>query len=155
MFAEAVSEKPCGFLCVLHSPGSTLPAFSADLRRETIIFTELFLITGYVRIKMRDAYLSADDTRTPLFFVKKDFDISFDFDIPEFLPGTIMLLANDRNAVVNYGLLTVFASRVTAVCASARPFKVAPVLSTIAVWSRIFPLNADPVPRVVWPATTQ
>jgi hypothetical protein len=35
--------------------------------------------------------------------------------------------------IPNVGSVTVFASRVTAVCASALPFKVAPVFSTIAV----------------------
>lgn len=50
---------------------------------------------------------------------------------------------------------TLLESNVTAVCASALPFNVAPVCSTIAVWSRIFPLKTDVVPSVVCPATCQ
>ena len=41
------------------------------------------------------------------------------------------------------------ASNVTAVCARALPFNFAPVCTTIAVWSNIFPLNTDVVPSVV------
>ncbi len=53
------------------------------------------------------------------------------------------------------GFITALAFNVTAVCASARPFNVAPVFSTIAVWHNILPLKTDVVPRVVWPATCQ
>src|ERR1035437_2445057 len=47
------------------------------------------------------------------------------------------------------------ASSVTAVCASAFPFRCAPVCTTIAVASRMVPLNTDVVPSVVLPATCQ
>ena len=47
------------------------------------------------------------------------------------------------------GSVTAFASRVTAACARALPFRVAPVFNTIVVWSNIFPLNTPFVPMVV------
>lgn len=50
---------------------------------------------------------------------------------------------------------TVLASSVTAVCASALPFSVAPVFNTIATWSNMVPLKTAFVPSVVWPATCQ
>jgi len=54
-----------------------------------------------------------------------------------------------------HGAVTVLASSVTAVCASALPFSVAPVFSTIAVWHNMIPEKLDVVPRVAWPATCQ
>ena len=53
------------------------------------------------------------------------------------------------------GIVTTLPSSVTAVCASALPFSVAPVFSTIAVCPRMFPLKTAVVPSVVWPATCQ
>ena len=53
------------------------------------------------------------------------------------------------------GAVTVLASSVTAVCASALPFSLAPVFITIAVWDNIIPLTSDVVPRVACPATCQ
>ena len=54
-----------------------------------------------------------------------------------------------------YGAVTAVASNVTAVCAKARPFKVAPVCISINVWHSIIPLKSTVVPSVVWPATCQ
>ena len=47
------------------------------------------------------------------------------------------------------------ASNVTAVCASALPCNLAPVLNTIAVLDKIFPLKSAVVPSVAFPATCQ
>ena len=57
--------------------------------------------------------------------------------------------------VVEIGDVMVLDCKVTALCANAIPFNVAPVVSAIAVLSRIIPLKAECVPSVVWPATTQ
>jgi len=46
-------------------------------------------------------------------------------------------------------LVTAAASRVTAVCASARPLILAPVLKAIRVLHRMMPLKLEVVPRVV------
>ena len=56
---------------------------------------------------------------------------------------------------VEIGDTMVLDCKVTAVCANALPFNVAPVVSAIAVLSRIIPLKAECVPSVVCPATTQ
>ncbi len=57
--------------------------------------------------------------------------------------------------LVPVGAVTAFASRVTAVCASARPFNIAPVLRTTAVCESMIPLTFEVVPSVAWPATCQ
>ncbi len=53
------------------------------------------------------------------------------------------------------GTVMVLAINVTAVCASALPFSLAPLVIAIFVWANIFPLNSDVVPRVTAPATAQ
>jgi hypothetical protein len=59
------------------------------------------------------------------------------------------------DVVVEIGDTMVLDCKVTALCANAKPFNVAPVVSAIAVLSRIIPLKAECVPSVVCPATTQ
>src|SRR3989338_4632146 len=49
---------------------------------------------------------------------------------------------------VPVGAVTALASNVTAVCASALPFKVAPVFMAMAVWDNIIPLKFEVVPSV-------
>lgn len=61
----------------------------------------------------------------------------------------------DSSGIVDWLFLTALASNVTAVCASALPFSLAPVCITIAVLSNIFPLKTAVVPIVVFPATCQ
>ena len=67
----------------------------------------------------------------------------------------IPILGNSSSFPYGAGSTTVSPINVTAVCASALPFSVAPLFSTIAVLSNMFPLKTDVVPRVVWPATCQ
>ena len=54
-----------------------------------------------------------------------------------------------------YGCVTVFASRITAVCDNARPVKVAPVFSVIPVLDKITPLKFEEVPKMTSPPTCQ
>ena len=56
---------------------------------------------------------------------------------------------------MSYGTVMALAINVTAVCASALPFSVAPVFIVIFVLANIFPLNSDVVPRATTPATAQ
>ncbi len=53
------------------------------------------------------------------------------------------------------GIVTVSASKVTAVCAINLPFTVAPVFTTIAVCDNIIPSKLEVVPRLACPATCQ
>jgi len=53
------------------------------------------------------------------------------------------------DVVVEIGDTMVLDCKVTALCANAKPFNVAPVVSAIAVLSRIIPLKAECVPSVV------
>ena len=57
--------------------------------------------------------------------------------------------------MMSKGTLIVLATKVTATCASALPFSVAPEFITITVAHKMLPLNTDVVPSVVWPATCQ
>ena len=69
--------------------------------------------------------------------------------------GLVARLSSTRHVSNDYGFVRVLASKVTAVCASARPVRLAPVLSTICVWLRIFPCMLAVVPTTAWPATCQ
>src|SRR5205085_6962222 len=55
----------------------------------------------------------------------------------------------------DYGFVMAVAFSVTAVCASARPVILAPVLNAISVLERMMPLKSEVVPSVALPATCQ
>lgn len=60
-----------------------------------------------------------------------------------------------KTSVVPVGTVTALASNVTAVCANALPFSVAPVFIPISVLDNTIPLKSAVVPSVAWPATCQ
>ena len=84
-------------------------------------------------------------------------DVGFGVDVGDVGAGVDVgiVVGVGVGVVVEIGDTMVLDCKVTAVCANALPFNVAPVVSAIAVLSRIIPLKAECVPSVVCPATTQ
>lgn len=57
--------------------------------------------------------------------------------------------------IIYYGVVIVFLSRITAVCANALPTRVEFVWNVMPVFDRMIPSIWEFVPNVAWPATCQ